>query len=239
MNNHTHECIIRGDTNDGDYIDTSFTFFPGEDPVLFEADKFFPGHPAVGKIEFLNALGTSLLFPREDYHNWSRTEYDNRNAANITISHVFSMLFNVDLNSEEFQSKFDDDFSKYEDIFDTAYEEIGDLLPYGEFGIHTIESIKVRPIPRVGYSIFERGGYRENINRLQRLNKADFAVLIDYGSHKQSAFYDTTSIPFRVCNNLEKAEWKPTEITSIAQALQLGHVIWVAHGFDMEAQNEG
>ncbi|ADJ19424.1 hypothetical protein Acj133p109 [Acinetobacter phage 133] len=237
MNNHTHECIIRGDTNDGDYIDTSFTFNPHEpDPILFEENKFFDGHPSVGTMEFLNTLGTTLLFPREDYHNWSRQEYDNRKASNETITHVFSMLFGVDLNSEEFQSKFDDDFSKYEDIFDTAYEEISELLPFGEFGIHTIDSIKVRPIPQVGHTIFGSPGYRKNNARVQKLNKADFAILmISHAGVKQVAFYDTSSIPFRVCSNLEKAEWKVTEITSITHVLQLGNVIWVANGFDMGA----
>lgn len=220
MNYHTHECVITGDENDGDRVNSVFTLIPGKEQPFISENQFWGGQRAVGKIEFLNALSLALLFPRDGTHNWSRPEYDGRDAANITIAHTFSVLFGVNLLDWEYvTAQIGED--RIDQIFEDAYDQFMEILPWGDIGVHTIESIEIRPIPRAGIKMFQLPGHVKNRERLSIINRATVGIQTPV----EVVFYDTTVVPYLVSTALRPI-WKPTKITGPEHLRRMGKVIW-------------
>lgn len=129
---------IVGDTNDGDSETSKRTF--ELDDLYLEAGDIFPNSPEVKLVDFATALG-DVLKTIETRHNWSRDEFDSPKYAIRTTERLLYKLFN--LSDELIEERGYD----YGSVIDTLKEAISDLLPYGEFGIHTIWSIEYYPAP--------------------------------------------------------------------------------------------
>ncbi|EQA7786738.1 hypothetical protein ACX818_001332 [Acinetobacter baumannii] len=134
---YTHIVRISGDTNDADYIDTEFNINKDFPHTVLEANEVFKGSRAVNILEFLYAIGKGCRIPRAERHNWSRGEYDGPAARHETCINVIKVLFGVDIESDDFYEKHGED--AYSHAINIMENLISDTVPYGEYGIHTIE----------------------------------------------------------------------------------------------------
>lgn len=145
----THVIIITGDTNDGDYITSELeTMIPCKEVKWNFSSPKYGNHGELTLMQIVENLKIALmLYPSKHRHNWSREEFDKRNTANHTIASFLKVSFDMDIESDEFLEKYGED--EYEEILEKYYEEFCDLFPYGEFGIHTISKIEIRPLVEV------------------------------------------------------------------------------------------
>lgn len=133
----THELVIKADTNDADYITQTTGFVDGE--IHFGLNNFFSGSASLTMREFLSGLVNALKISPLGHHghNWSN-EYDEDDIAEKTSERTLSALFGA-----EYEILSDD---QKEDAIENMREAIAEYLPYGDFGVHTIESIHIQPI---------------------------------------------------------------------------------------------
>ena len=131
------ECkvVIVGDTCDADYI--SSDILPSMfDDVVINTNKLAQGSPPVTRIKLIESLAKALQMHRETMHNWHREEFDTDKPTIETIINLGKVLMcGIDIST----------LVNYDEIHEILYEAVQDLLPYGEYGIHTIESIAYAP----------------------------------------------------------------------------------------------
>lgn len=134
----THELVIKADTNDADYITQTTGFVDGQ--VHFELNEFFSGSPSLTMREFLAGLVNALKalhLECPSQHNWSN-EYCEDGGAEKTSERTLFALFGAQYEGLHDHQK--------EDAIEKAREAISEYLPYGDYGVHTIESIHIQPI---------------------------------------------------------------------------------------------
>lgn len=218
--NHTHKCIITGDTCDADYIDREILFTPGllsEQPIAIKADTFYQGQRAIKSMELLDALIEAIKMPRQNRHNWSRYEYDGTSAKNETCEWIFKILFDVDVWAEEDNPLGDPDDVEFdpEDSLEKMSEIIQDhLLPYGEFGIHTIESVKFVPVTAENY-IYRDGEGRGELDKTQ--------LIVTFSGGKPDRYYEENG---QVYTLNDDHKWVHIPIQSLEAIKQLRNVLW-------------
>lgn len=141
---------IVGDTCDADYI-TSTNSINDDDtidlPELTDSEggvyRTATGHT---DLSFIEALAKVLKMPRETRHNWTRFEYDrNDHSVRETIAMLAQDLYHVDIRALDKDEDADNPEEYYESAFEVLREYVQEYLPYGEFGIHTIDSISYCP----------------------------------------------------------------------------------------------
>lgn len=141
---------IKGDTNDADYIESRHMF--NDNDLIFSKDfllegvesRFIKGllsTPDMTYKEFATYLGQTLM-QLNTHHNWARSEYDNQREAYPTIEKFLNIAFGINLTQLEEEHPID-----LLEIRENLYEIFSDIFPYGEFGIHTIHTIKIYPSP--------------------------------------------------------------------------------------------
>lgn len=130
----THELVIKADTNDADYITQTTGFVDGQ--VHFELNEFFSGSPSLTMREFLAGLVSALKIQNFG-HNWSN-EFCEDGVAEKTSDRTLFALFGA-----QYEGLYD---HQKEDAIENAREIISEYLPYGDYGVHTIESIHIQPI---------------------------------------------------------------------------------------------
>ncbi|UQS93948.1 hypothetical protein ABNavy1_118 [Acinetobacter phage AB-Navy1] len=217
----THILKIEGDENDADMINIEHRINPEFPNRIFEPNEVFKGSRAVNFMELINALASSLHLPRKTTHTWTRSEFDDVSAAIETSTWVFITLFGIDPNGHEFIEKHGDE-KAYEAILQVK-EALDDNLPFGEFGIHTIDSITMRPITSEE-TLYSNPGYWENQKIKKQLERATVAVHFmdeEDSSKDQVAVYDTTQKPFKMWNP-EKHKWEDNGYEYRSQFAQYG-----------------
>jgi hypothetical protein len=218
--NHTHKCIITGDTCDADYIDREFLFTPGllaEQPIAIKADTFYQGQRAIKSMELLDALIEAIKMPRQNRHNWSRMEYDGTSAKYETCEWIFKIVFGIDVWAEEDNPLGDPDDIEFdpEDSLEKMSEIVQDhLLPYGEFGIHTIESVKFVPVTAENY-IYRDGEGRSELDKTQ--------LIATFCEGKPDRFYEENG---QVYSLNDTYNWVPVPIQSLEAIKKLTTVLW-------------
>lgn len=196
----THFLKISGDTNDADYIDIEHRVNPKYPERIFAPGEVFTGSRSVNFMELIHALCNALNMPRKTRHTWSRDEYDTIEAALETSKWVFTILFGIHPDSDEFLDKHGDE-DAHEAVM-TIKEALSDNLPYGEIGIHTIESISLRPITAEEV-LYSNPGYWKTQEINKELTRASIAVHFmneEDSSKDEIAIYDTSSSPFKLWN---------------------------------------
>lgn len=141
----THEYIIVGDENDGDYHERKIKYNPFFAKIIIENGRIFPGNSAVELDNLIDSLIRVISLPHPNgwhyTHNWSRPEYDKSTDAHRTCRLLILDLFGLDLDSESFPHDPDE---VLENMMEVMHDRI---IPYNDIGIHTITAIKSRPIP--------------------------------------------------------------------------------------------
>lgn len=141
---------IVGDTNDADYI-TSTSDINDDDtidlPVLTDSKggvyRTATGHT---DLSFIKTLAKVLKMPRETHHNWNRDEYGcNDHCVRETVVMLAQELYCVDIRTLDKDDDADNPEEYYDSAFNVLREYVQEYLPYGEFGIHTIDSISYCP----------------------------------------------------------------------------------------------
>ena len=139
-----YEIRIEGDTNDGDY-ETNVTTIGSLTEVVFMEDQLFEGSPQLRYYEFLTKLSEALSKtvkenPKSwDSHNWCRDEFDERKdyAHRTTINFMESIGFDYDNAPDEDET---------DELIASVHDELQRYIHAGEYGVHTVQSIKVVPI---------------------------------------------------------------------------------------------
>ena len=141
---------VVGDTNDADYITSTFDINDDDTidlPVLTDSKgrvyKTATGHT---DLSFIKTLAKVLKMPRETRHNWNRDEYDsNDKCVRETVVMLAKELYCVDIRTLDKDEDADNPEEYYDSAFNSLREYVQEYLPYGEFGIHTIDSISYCP----------------------------------------------------------------------------------------------
>lgn len=142
---------VVGDTNDADYI-TSTSDINDDDtidlPVLTDSKggvyQTATGHT---DLSFIKTLAKVLNMPRETHHNWNRNGYDrNDHCVRETVIMLAQELYCVDIRTLDKDDDADNPEEYYDSAFNSLREYVQEYLPYGEFGIHTIDSISYCPV---------------------------------------------------------------------------------------------
>ncbi|UQS94197.1 hypothetical protein ABNavy71_120 [Acinetobacter phage AB-Navy71] len=221
----THILKISGDTNDADYIDIEHKVNPKYPNRVFEPGELFKGSRSVNFMELIQALCNALHLPRKTRHTWSRDEYDDVSAAMETSEWVFTILAGFHPDDEEISAKIGE-----EEVYDAVRkikEALSDNLPYGEIGIHTIESITLRPITS-DKTLYSNPGYWKNQNIAKEHKRATIAVhFMDENEPAKDdiALYDTASTPFKLWN-VKDSTWDDNAYESVDQfALYGGKIV--------------
>ena len=164
----SHIIEIYGDTNDGDYISQKHTCKLSD--MLFEDNFLINKKVGDGELDeylkseelpygdFAFCLGEALCQITTS-HNWARcSDFDKQAQAYPTIEKFLKLAFDIDLVKLEDETELD-----FDCVREHMYEELSDLLPYGEFGIHTIDSIKIYPVTEVDV-VFDRESWADWYN---------------------------------------------------------------------------
>lgn len=176
-------CRIVGDENDGDMQTSTFVYDSSlpvslQGGIALEENAVYPGSRAISKMELTQALIEAIKLPRETRHNWSRTEYDTKHAANETITWVIRILFNIDIEDEEVYNDtiFPAD-SWPEEVCERLFDEfMMELLPYGDCGIHTIVRVEVYPRTSVVKLYEDRRSYPDKVEYKKAQSQVNLIV---------------------------------------------------------------
>ncbi|ADG60024.1 hypothetical protein Acj9p124 [Acinetobacter phage Acj9] len=208
--NHTHECVIKFDTNDGDFETNSFKFTPGRDEICIEANRFFPNTRALTMREVLFALINieKMTVPRKTDYLWSRCEYDDMRCANETISWIFKLLYGIDVYADEVT---DENFERVDEIMEGMYELISDQFLSPE--AHSLEQVIERPLAST-ITVFESPKYDVEQHNAARSREITDVVLIAPGTHDS---YRVTSLGLEYLHTWkgERHQWQPSTYKSI------------------------
>ncbi|QVW53930.1 hypothetical protein TaPaz_149 [Acinetobacter phage TaPaz] len=162
------EVKIIGDGNDADYEYWMYTISSLEETVLFNLGLESNGNRVTVSFtwdELLKHLAYSFKKTSEtnaeksDKANWYRPEFDDfeehaeRTCLHFLESIGWSELYIKpdDIEEKYHMEEIDDEeherlIEQNEILLDQIADYIQSFLPYGEFGVHTVESIEVIPI---------------------------------------------------------------------------------------------
>ena len=137
---YTHELTIKGDSNDGDDV-IQTTQFEMHSTVLAQGAIYPNSHP-IDLRTLMIALAQAVKDQTKNdkhAHTWSRPDYDGLSTAYGTVNRTLRLLFGTAAidNLDDYQSEF---------ALHALYDELMELLPYGEIGIHSITGISITPI---------------------------------------------------------------------------------------------
>jgi hypothetical protein len=132
--------VIKGDTNDGDYISEEYDFDLNDKTPFIKANEYIPNTEDITFVDLICKLAEVLKLPRKTRHNWSRDEYDDNDSKYETIEMLIHQLYGYTLEDLETNFNIDTD-----DLLEEFSEIVSDNLPYGEFGIHSIVEISYLP----------------------------------------------------------------------------------------------
>ena len=147
-----HIIEISADTNDADYIDRRITVNLNDVvlPVNFLLDnvsKEFHEYLETRSITYAELLCffSNTLCQIPTHHNWYREDYDEMSAAIPTVNLFLKLAFGLDL--DQLEDRHDVDLTEVSEFMIEWFYK--NLIPFGEFGVHTIDSIKTYPAGEV------------------------------------------------------------------------------------------
>jgi len=129
---------VKADYNDADYVYNTEEIDSLND-VFLTKNELFEGSEELQWDEFLTLLGEALrecaAVPNHHRHNWSNDDDEENILTNYTVRRFAEKIGFTDKNNE--------------DDLENISEVIGDLIPYGEYGVHTVVSIRAIPADRI------------------------------------------------------------------------------------------
>ena len=136
---------VVGDTNDADYITSTFDINDDDTidlPVLTDSKGgVYQTATRHTDLSFIETLAKVLKMPRETRHNWNRDRNDrNDHCVRETIAMLAKELYHIDIQTLDKDEDADNPEEYYDSAFNSLREYVQEYLPYGEFGIHTIDS---------------------------------------------------------------------------------------------------
>lgn len=140
-----HILTIVADENDADYL-TEQKEVDLSEIIHFPVLENFEGNVIRAEATMLEFLQTfAKVLTEKPRGNWTRVEFDDiKEGAGITIRSMIIKLYGIsvsELDSEHFT-----DTTESDAAIEQWFDFLGNYLPYGEFGVHTIESISYVPV---------------------------------------------------------------------------------------------